>query len=203
MDTPIASRSSPAGASTREQLLGHAQRLIRTRGCNAFSYRDLAELVGVKTSSIHYYFPCKDDLVFEAIESYSKAGMASVHAIDASLPARTKLDRYVQLHMSAACCGEGLCLGGMLAADLASLPERVRASLQCFFRAHESWLAQVLAEGAQQGSLQFRSTPEDAARTVFAAIQGSALAARLFKEPQRLQQAVAVLYTDPRPEGED
>jgi TetR/AcrR family transcriptional repressor of nem operon len=38
----------------REQLLEHTLILIRQRGCNGFSYRDLAELVGVKTSSIHY-----------------------------------------------------------------------------------------------------------------------------------------------------
>ena len=198
MDTPIASRPAAGAASTREQLLGHAQRLIRTRGCNAFSYRDLAELVGVKTSSIHYHFPSKDDLVFEAIESYSQSVMAQVRAIDPSLPARTRLDRYIQLHMSAACCGDGLCLGGMLAADLASLPERVRASLQCFFRAHESWLAEVLADGAREGSLRFHGSAEQAGRTVFAAIQGSALAARLFKEPQRLAQCLAMLYA-PQP----
>jgi len=196
MDTPIA--SAPAGASTREQLLEHAQRLIRTRGCNGFSYRDLAGLVGVKTSSIHYYFPCKDDLLYEAIECYSASVMASVHAIDPALPADARLDSYIRLHLSATCSGEGLCLGGMLAADLASLPDRVRASLQAFFRAHEAWLAGVLADGAEQGCLRFRGTPQAAGRTVFAAIQGSALAARLFKDPDRLLQAVAVLYTGPR-----
>ncbi len=49
------------------------KRLIRTRGCNGFSYRDLAEHVGVKTSSIHYYFPGKDDLLYEAVEPTARA----------------------------------------------------------------------------------------------------------------------------------
>ena len=57
--------------SVREQLLEHTLVLIRRRGFNGFSYRDLAELVGVKTSSIHYYFPTKDDLVLEAVKTYS------------------------------------------------------------------------------------------------------------------------------------
>ena len=47
--------------SVREQLLAHALELIQRRGYNGFSYRDLAELVGVKTSSIHYYFPYSGD----------------------------------------------------------------------------------------------------------------------------------------------
>ena len=47
--------------SVREQVLEHTLVLIRRRGVNGFSYRDPTELVGVKTSSIHYYFPSKDD----------------------------------------------------------------------------------------------------------------------------------------------
>jgi TetR/AcrR family transcriptional regulator, transcriptional repressor for nem operon len=43
--------------TVRDQLLDHARNLLMTRGYNGFSYRDLSALVGVKTSSIHYYFP--------------------------------------------------------------------------------------------------------------------------------------------------
>ena len=38
--------------SVREQLVEHALVLIRRRGFNGFSYRDLADLVGVKTLSL-------------------------------------------------------------------------------------------------------------------------------------------------------
>ncbi len=68
--------------SVREQLIEHALVLIRRRGFNGFSYRDLAELVGVKTSSIHYYFPSKDDLVLEAVREYSARTYERIRAID-------------------------------------------------------------------------------------------------------------------------
>lgn len=45
--------------SVRDQLLEHTLVLVRQRGFNGFSYRDLAERVGVKTSSIHYHFPSR------------------------------------------------------------------------------------------------------------------------------------------------
>jgi TetR/AcrR family transcriptional repressor of nem operon len=70
MDTP---------STVREKIVGHAITLMMLRGYNGFSYRDLSELVGVKTSSIHYYFPAKDDLVLEAIHEYSKAVLDDVH----------------------------------------------------------------------------------------------------------------------------
>ena len=51
---------------------------------------------------------------------------------------------------SRACDSGELCLGGMLAAEVMTLPDRVRGALQGFFRAHEAWLARVLAEARRR-----------------------------------------------------
>lgn len=183
MDTPTAN-------STRDQLLSYAQKLIRVRGCNGFSYRDLAEHVGVKTSSIHYYFPCKDDLLLEAIESYSTGALASIRAIDTQLPPKARLTRYLQILESHSCAGDELCLGGMLAAEVMSLPERVRLAVQGFFRAHEQWLAEELRKGQADGSLAVPGDPDTAARTMFATIQGLLMSARLFGTPPKLTEMI-------------
>ena len=191
MDTPTSAKSS---ANTRDQLLAHAEKLIRTRGCNGFSYRDLAEHVGVKTSSIHYYFPGKDDLLYEAVEAYSARALAALRAIDQSLPARAQLEAYLSLMESRACDSGELCLGGMLAAEVMTLPDRVRGALQGFFRAHEAWLARVLAEGKAQGTLKFNGTAESAGRAGFATVQGCMLVSRLFQQPPAFCEAIGALY---------
>lgn len=191
MDTPTSAKSS---ANTRDQLLAHAEKLIRTRGCNGFSYRDMAEHVGVKTSSIHYYFPGKDDLLYEAVEAYSARALAALRAIDQSLPARAQLEAYLSLMESRACDSGELCLGGMLAAEVMTLPDRVRGALQGFFRAHEAWLARVLAEGKAQGTLKFNGTAESAGRAVFATVQGCMLVSRLFQQPPAFCEAIGALY---------
>ena len=53
-----------------QQILNVAETLIQTKGYNAFSYKDISELVGVKTSSIHYYFPAKEDLGKEVVKQH-------------------------------------------------------------------------------------------------------------------------------------
>ncbi|AZY48361.1 TetR/AcrR family transcriptional regulator [Bordetella avium] len=184
MDTPTAN-------STRDQLLSHAQKLIRSRGCNGFSYRDLADYVGVKTSSIHYYFPCKDDLLLEALESYSSRALASLRNIDATLAPRERLDRYFEKIEAQLCAGDELCLGGMLAAEIISLPESVRQALQGFFRGQEQWLMGVLRDGRADGSIVFHGDIETAARALFAAVQGLMITARLFREPARLKETLS------------
>jgi TetR/AcrR family transcriptional repressor of nem operon len=179
--------------TVREQILDHAITLIMLRGYNGFSYRDLSELVGVKTSSIHYYFPSKDDLVLEAVNEYGKEVLTAVHAIDATLPADAKLSKYAKLFGRTLGDGDQICLCGMLAADIGSLPDNIRQAVQAFFKASESWLAKVLAQGAQEHTLAVNGKPEIAARALFAAFQGSVLASRLFHTKARLEDVEASL----------
>jgi TetR/AcrR family transcriptional repressor of nem operon len=177
--------------TVREQILDHAITLMMQHGYNGFSYRDLSELVGVKTSSIHYYYPSKDDLVLEAVNEYSKEVLAALHAIDAKLPANTKLSKYTRLFGKTLGDGDQICLCGMLASDIASLPENIREAIQAFFKANEKWLAQVLAQGAQERTLVVNGKPEAAARALYAAYQGGVLASRLFGTKARLEDVEA------------
>jgi Transcriptional regulator len=119
--------------SVREQLVEHALVLIRRRGFNGFSYRDLADLVGVKTSSIHYYFPSKDDLVLEAVREYGTRRRARLDAIDASLPPAEQARQYLAPLLAGAGTDQA-CLVGMLSADVLMLPDAVRAAMQDFIR---------------------------------------------------------------------
>lgn len=192
MNTISSPLFATAAPTTRDRILDHAQKLIRLRGCNGFSYRDLADHVGVKTSSVHYYFPSKDDLLFEAVLAYSTRTLAVLRAIDAGLPADEKLDRYVDMSVELS-DGEEICLCGMLAADLASVPERVAREIQAFVQANEIWLGQVLAEGRVQGSLHVHGDADTAGRALFATLQGSGVLCRLFKTSSRLRDIVGVM----------
>jgi len=179
-------------STVREQLLDHAITLIMLRGYNGFSYRDLSELVGVKTSSIHYYFPSKDDLVLEAVSVYSDQVMAVLQSVDPALPPDAKLAAYTKMFGRTLGDGDQICLCGMLAADIESLPDTVRKAVQAFFRANENWLAAVLADGAAQGTLAVNGSAENSARTLFAALQGTVLASRLFRAKSRLEDVEAM-----------
>lgn len=172
--------------TVREQILDHAITLMMLRGYNGFSYRDLSALVGVKTSSIHYYFPSKDDLVLEAVAVYSAHALRSLQSLDDALPADAKLHAYTMLFGRTLGDGDQICLCGMLAADIGSLPDDVRSAVQAFFMANESWLATVLKQGAREQTLALNGQPAAAARALYAAYQGSVLASRLFQTKARL-----------------
>src|SRR3546814_8188703 len=96
-----------------------------------------------------------------------------MQTIDPDLTADAKLRAYVDAHRRAFQNSERICLAAALAADIASLPPSVRQSVQDFYRANEDWLARVLEQGVREGSLRVPGDLRTAARSTFAALQGS------------------------------
>lgn len=182
--------------SVREQLLEHTLVLVRQRGFNGFSYRDLAERVGVKTSSIHYYFPSKEDLLAAAVTEYSARNADYVRHIDTSQPVAEQARAYLKpWHDTAG--GDAICLVGMLSTESLLLPDGVHRMLKDFYGLHEAWLTHLFesAHGSAQGTLHNAcSLPaQTMARAVFGALQSGLVVARLFGAPQRIEAASDLL----------
>ncbi|MNS72679.1 putative DNA-binding transcriptional regulator [compost metagenome] len=176
----------------REQLLEHASVLIRRRGYNGFSYRDLAELVGVKTSSIHYYFPSKDDLVLEVVRCYRETATARIGAIDTTLPLAEQARRYIEPLRGGADNGQ-VCLVGMLSAEVMMLPPAIGALLQDHFRMHEAWIAELLRRAEAERGQPYPVPPPAFAKVLYGAIQNGIITARMSGSSDRLDAAADML----------
>ncbi len=191
-------------SETREAVLDVAQELLQTRGYNAFSFRDLADRVRIKTASVHYYFPTKRELCRALIAKHREQVAAAFSKIDAEGgDAGTKLGRYVGIFQGTLETGNRMCLCGMLASDSSTLdPELVR-DLRESFDDHETWLEQVLADGKRAGSLQFDESPLDEAQSLLSTLEGAMLVARTYEEPARFElisrRLLAKLGADSRP----
>jgi TetR/AcrR family transcriptional repressor of nem operon len=56
----------------RERILAAAERRIRAAGYNVVSFREIAAEVGVKSASVHCYFPQKQGLGAVLVRRYSQ-----------------------------------------------------------------------------------------------------------------------------------
>ena len=174
--------------SVREQLLEHTLVLMRRRGFNGFSYRDLAELVGVKTSSIHYYFPSKDDLALEAVKTYSASVSERLRHIDPNLSSAEQAAQYLA-PLRATACGDQICLAGMLSTETLCLPESVHGVLKEFYRMNETWLMRLFEHAQSEHHKTFPVPPQELAQVIYGALQSGLIAASLFGTPDRLEAA--------------
>lgn len=167
-------------ADTKQKILQVAEELTKQRGFDGFSYRDISQEVGVKTSSIHYHFPTKGDLSEELIERYTEGFSTALSAIH-----ETKADGYgkikslLQIFISALGENQNLCLCGMLSANASTLTPRGKKLLDTFFCQMEKWLETVIEEGIADGSIHKSIRARSSAMEIIALAEGAMLLARV------------------------
>lgn len=163
---------------TSQQILEIAQRLVQTRGFNAFSYADIASELSVSKASLHYHFASKRELGVKLIERYEAGMQRTLDEIDAGGggPA-AKLRRYVEIYAKVL-ANERMCLCGMLAAEFETLPKAMQTALESFFQLNERWLTNVLDEGRASGALRFEGPAAEASQFIIGSLEGSMMMAR-------------------------
>lgn len=164
--------------ATDQRILDAAQQLLQTKGYNGFSYKDIAALVEIKTSSIHYHFATKAILIEAVFERFTQD---FIDFLDA-----TPADNHHSLDNLAALCrlfeqvvsGQKFCVCGSLAAVHYALPETVNAQTQRFTAKAKQWIEQVLQQGVINGEVALKTSVQVHAQVIFAALEGAILLAQ-------------------------
>ncbi len=190
--TPTAAKRR---SETAEQILDLAETLVQTRGYSAFSYQDIADGLGIRKASIHYHFPSKTDLGIAVVDRYVArfgAALANI-AADPSQSSMAMLDFYVEPYVGFARTPDRVCLCGALAGEILALPPELRARVDGFFRAHQTWLTGILKRGAARDEFRLAAPASKVARFIFSALQGALLVKRTTGDPSQLRDVVTVM----------
>ncbi|MFQ5579162.1 MAG: TetR/AcrR family transcriptional regulator [Nitrospiria bacterium] len=167
-----------ANSSTASTIMDVAEELIQRQGCNAFSYRDLSERIGIKTSSIHYHFNTKSDLVNAVMIRYHDVFSAKLETLKKEDSAKKQFITYISLFAGTYRKGRRICLCASLASDLDALPDDTCDVITRFVTAQEEWLSSVLRKGIENGDFRRLDDINQTARNIFYTLQGAMLMAR-------------------------
>lgn len=164
---------------TRQQILDIGERLLLERGYAGFSYRDIAEAVGIRKASIHHHFPAKEDLGAAIVERarerlFERRGPVA----DDAEGIRRQFDNFLRFFEKLAVQGDRLCIGGRLSADLTLLPDTVRDSFRGFTVDNGEWLGELFDAGQRLGVFKRDAAPADQALLLSASVQGAVQVAR-------------------------
>ena len=184
--------STIAATGKALDILDAARMLMMDRGYNGFSFRDVAASVGIKSASIHYHYATKADLAEATARSYRLAFKEVTDQIDA-VTAAEKLRAFGALFVMTLREQGQVCLGGMLAAEVASLPGQVREEVAQFFADQNEWIENTVREGQVDG--QFRSDLDAAtfAKMFVSSLEGAMIVSRGLEQPQDLEDALDML----------
>jgi TetR/AcrR family transcriptional regulator, transcriptional repressor for nem operon len=163
-----------------------------TRGYNGFSYKDIADVVGIRKASIHYHFPSKEALGAAFVDGYFHRFGQWREQVE-HLTVAQKLAAFLAMFQRVSSNAEKICPMGMLAAEYPTLPKSVQDSLRRLLGAMDQWLAQVMAQGQAEGYLRPEPEAPVMAKVMINAMSGSMKMARVFQDVDQLEQVFHAL----------
>lgn len=171
---------------TIDRLLDAAEQRIRTSGYHAVSFRDLAADLGIKSSSVHYYFRQKEDLGVALVQRYTERFEVALSRLSRG-PAARRLQEFCGLYRASLVANDTLCLCGMLGVESGGLPEPVVKAVQQFLQGNMNWVAEVLSAEVAPAECQSQ------AATLVAGLQGAMMMAVCMKDLTYFDRAVEQL----------
>ena len=171
---------------TLERLLDSAESAIRLRGYHAVSFRELADDLGIKSASVHYYFRQKEDLGLALVERYKERFFETLGSRAARAQNVTeRVEAFSGVYRDALVGSDRICLCGMLGAESCGLPPALAGAVADFFEANVVWLTDTLSV-----VLPAEESRRWAVRTV-ATLQGAMVLASSMKDYAIFDDAVA------------
>lgn len=158
------------GSSTnaRDRLLKEAAKLFMVDGYERTTMRNIANATGIKLGSIAYYFPSKEDILYETmstiIESGEKRALATLQTSD---NVKSKLRSLIEVELDSFLNDTG----AIVIKEWRCLQKERRTQLIQHQRAYENIWSDVLTECHAKGII--RSKPEIARRVLHGAFAWS------------------------------
>ncbi|TSE05988.1 TetR/AcrR family transcriptional regulator [Aquimarina algiphila] len=164
----------------RIEILDLAENLIRTKGYNAFSYRDISGPLQIKNAAVHYHFPKKSDLGEEIIQRTRKKFQLKNKEWSHYSPQR-RLDNFIALYEENQSLNL-VCLVGALGSSYESLPENMQNNLSEMSREIRIWMMELLKEGLAKKEFNFAEKPNEKADLIIASLLSSLILDKVIRE---------------------
>ena len=178
------------GNSKRDEILDVAEAMIRDVGFNAFSTRDVAGAVGIKASSVHYYFPTKVDIGVAVTERYTDRFLKQLGD-----PARFKGDAreavalYVNSFRETLVRDDKLCLCAVLGAEIGGLPQEIGSHTRIFFDRNIAWLKKAFSGSSRMSAAEANAF----AVHILAALEGGMILSKSLGKEKVFESVAAIL----------
>jgi TetR/AcrR family transcriptional repressor of nem operon len=170
-----------AKANVKEQILTTSVTLLHSKGFNATSVQDITDAAGVPKGSFYNHFTSKEALGMEVLQRYL-AAVADLGAVlhDRALPPKARLRQYFDNMIAGNAANDfhSGCLLGNFSTELSNQIPAIRSAMQHAFAAGAEPLAEVIAEGQQDGSIGNNMPAAELAAFINDAWQGAVLHAK-------------------------
>ncbi|WP_417431996.1 TetR/AcrR family transcriptional regulator [Kiloniella sp.] len=173
------------------EILNAAAVMVREGGYNAFSFRGIAKEVGIKSSSVHYHFPTKELLGVAVVAYYTESFFEALGEPEDLIAAqKDPIEIYIDVFKAALIRDKRMCLCGILAAEVDSLPSSVAEETRIFFKRNIDWLFR------SYNLKGFNSTAKIKALQTLATLEGAMITSNILDDPDTFSSIANLILSD-------
>ena len=174
-----------------QEIEDFATEVVQTEGLGKVSFRTIADAVGVKSSSVHYHFRTKLDLVEKLILSYTRKFEAALGDLEEQHPRpKERVLAFAEI-FAEVLSNEKLCLCGVMAVSVNELNDASKEALQRFFKVATEWLETTFAQSETELAISLE--PKQLAQVLLSGLEGAILVDRASQSRQNLDSQMAFI----------
>lgn len=177
----------------KEEILGAGVELFLERGFNAAGVKDITDRAGVPKGSFYNHFESKEALAAVALERYGESRRMSLLG-DRTIAPVERIRRHFEFLRDELAEFTGGCLYGNFGAEVVDHSEPLRLRVKGGLDVWSTVLAEAIADGQAAGEIRAALDPQQTARFLTSAWEGTILKVRSDKTGDAFDDFFAITF---------
>jgi len=179
--------ATKSNTDTKTKALDLGREYLQTLGFSGFSFQTIADTLGIKKASLHYYFSSKEEMGLALLSDYEESHKNWAIKVQ-DLPSKVKLEKMVKGFKSLSSKNHMICPVGSFASDFHSTTPKMKKRILQFHFLVRDWLTETINQGKKEGTIRKSLDSEVAADLFLATLQGGVQLARIRGEQKGLEK---------------
>ncbi len=170
--------------NTKRDIVRSAERIMRKKSYNSFSYKDLADELGIKKASIHYHYETKQVLGVAIVQNYrSRIEYLTKKMISSESDPIKKLNIFLNFFRESRKIDE-LCPLGIFGVEYNTVPLEIQSEVKSLFTYVNKLLVETLDIGKSTGVFNFDLPSAQLAVVISTLVEGSLVLSRITSDEE-------------------
>lgn len=176
-----------SNSDTKTKALNLAREYLQTLGFSGFSFQTIADKLGIRKASLHYYFASKEEMGLVLLNDYEDGHKNWALKVQ-NLPSKVKLEKMIKGFKSLSSKNHMICPVGSFTSDFHSTSPKMKKRILQFHFVVRDWLTETINQGKKEGTIRMSLDSEVAADLFLATLQGGVQLARIRGEQKSFEQ---------------
>lgn len=178
--------ANKSNTDTKTKALKLGREYLQTLGFSGFSFQTIADSLGIKKASLHYYFASKEEMGIVLLNDYEE-GHKNWSLKVKDLSSKVKLEKMVKGFKSLSSKNHMICPVGAFTSDFHSTTPKMKKRILQFHFLVRDWLTETINQGKNEGTIRACLDSEVAADLFLATLQGGVQLARIRGEQKSFE----------------